>query len=228
MNPPNTILSSLQLVQDLDEPQLGPAYQFQVFYNKLVVAPASAFNAASSSKRDMHGGPHTLGDWFMRHQVAAGDQPWFCYWNNTLLEGFIYIQDNSTMANATTTSPSWSASAGSSSAILASATSTSAAHKRVIRQADSDDVLALQLYPYVIKLEERRIPGAPQPYCQQYQMLDDGSVGALDNGSSGEPIIVQLSESDPGLAAYSSAGLKQRSTEVAGGCHCQWFSGSGS
>lgn len=94
---------------------------------------------------------------------------------------------------------------------------------------DSNDLWnSLQVFPYIVKLEERRLPNNPQnPYCQQYQVLDSWSANwVADN--NGNPIIVELNEQDPSFGAYESAGMAdttKRKRTVPGGCHCQWMSG---
>lgn len=244
--PPLSMWSPLQLVTDMDDTSAGPAFQFQVFYPKLVVASPSLFEADSDdavSKRDEM---HWSKDFSTRRQrVPTGDQPWFCYWNSTLLEGFIYIQQN-VSANASVTT-SWTASATATPLSSTSASSPLPSSPPTMTMTGSsvptaypsgsstsspllggqgfDPWKALTLYPYVVKLEERRIAGSPQPYCQKKQILDDYQVGDL-------PFTVMLDESDPGWRAYASSGLRVRShfkherTMVSGSCHCQWTSGS--
>jgi len=256
--PPQAMWSPLQLVTDLDDPTAGPAFQFQVFYSKLVIAPPTAFwpytdGDSQNSKRHVplaNGRDAQSPD---ERTISAGEQPWFCYWNSTLLEGFIYIQQNATLNNGSsgmswtasgTTTPPISAPAQCSSTGTASSSippsfpppspmtsmgsaAGSAYPSPVVPPACSpqwsngvDPWTALTLYPYVVKLEERRIPGSPQPYCQKKQILDDQQAGYL-------PYTVQLDESDPGWRAYASSGLRVKKRNlVNGACHCQWTSGS--
>lgn len=83
----------LNLVTDSQEPSRGPAWFFELPYNKLVILPEYALTATSNSKRDVEErGAHSPGDFMQRKNVAEpGDKPWFCYWNGTLLEAFIYV-----------------------------------------------------------------------------------------------------------------------------------------
>lgn len=81
----------MNLVTDNDEVARGPAWFFQIPYNKFVVVQQDSLEGAGSlhSKRD-YSRP-SPGD-FSRKQVAQpGDNPWFCYWNGTMLEAFIYV-----------------------------------------------------------------------------------------------------------------------------------------
>ncbi|KAF2767600.1 hypothetical protein EJ03DRAFT_383929 [Teratosphaeria nubilosa] len=278
-----TTFAPFEAVQDNDDPASGPAYYFSQFYDKLVVVPEDALTATTSkSKRDI-----TLDmEMFKQRTIArAGDKPWFCVWNNTFLEGFVYVErpvvstysptNTSTPsimsatppATPTDTPTSTSATVGSSSyptdflttatVTLPSSTATFTgpasavaawqSHEAVVesfangnqkaetnahskRQVGANGIYdSLTLYPYVVKLEERRLPGnTVSPYCQQYQILNDGGYNWVPD-SNGNPIIVSLQESDPSYGAYESAGIagskaKLRRDSV-GGCHCQWISG---
>ncbi|KAM7218095.1 hypothetical protein V8F06_006501 [Rhypophila decipiens] len=51
-------------------------------------------------------------------------------------------------------------------------------------------------YPRVLKLEERRIDGAPMPDCTQWEIQEDGSAKpALD--ANGKMIVIQIVENEP-------------------------------
>lgn len=277
---PITTFSQFIAVTDNDDPGQGPAFYFQSFYNKVVVLPESAFPSASSSsasvsasasaslsskaKRDY---PHLdlPPGWHTRHQkVHSGEKPWFCYWNSTFLEGFIYANNNSgtvtasssaSAAAATTSITSSSSSSSGQSGYTSSTsaqvsgpsttstsmvTSTSSTYPSSTQTSnskrDSTGVSWAQLsqFGYLVKIEERRIPGSPAPYCQQYQILDDGTPGVLFD-TNGNPINITLSEQDPGYSAYqgsasptssSSSSKLRRSDPVNGACHCQWWSGA--
>merc|ERR1712054_508629 len=98
--------SSLQInfapfitVQDSDSPNAGPAFYFQQFYDKLVVLPEDTWDASalptssSSSKKAKRQFPQIDPGWLHQRQVAQpGDKPWFCVWNKTFIEGFVYVQ----------------------------------------------------------------------------------------------------------------------------------------
>jgi len=217
-------------VTDLDDPSAGPAYQFQAFYSKLVVANPAAFQPSQvdgNSKREAEIDPY----WFTRHEsdnIPAGTQPWFCYWNQTLLEGFIYIKQNSSSANASTTmsgstfhtsytgalTTSWSSLTSAPTQMPSGAWSSSSLEGA--GQPDPDDADPYPNYQYIIHIEERRIPGSTPPYCQKMQILDDGQAGLL-------PPYFVLGENDPGYLSYVNSGLRRRKrTEVDGSCHCQW------
>ena len=256
-----TVAAPLQLVVDMDDPGRGPAYQFQAMYNKVVVAPPSAFSptaiSSGSSKRDWS--HHPSGPWSPRQSISAGEQPWVCFWNSTLVQFFIYSEDNSTSFNASSASSTYSGesitapmSSGASatpppplpdcattgpvaysatdSAMPPASTAPSACptNSQYQPSAPLPPMSGMPFYPYVVKLEERRVPGSPPPYCVKMQIMGNGSPVPIINPDTGEPYTVQLYEKDPGYAAYASARLKSRRKRktVPGSCHCQWLSGA--
>ncbi|KAI0602136.1 hypothetical protein F4775DRAFT_302211 [Biscogniauxia sp. FL1348] len=105
MQPPDLTNLQLKLVNDTFEPSRGPAWAFEVPYNKTVIIPqeflspstSSATSSSSStsekSRRMLFGGD------FKRKGIAqAGDKPWICYWDSTILETFIYAGQNSSFS----------------------------------------------------------------------------------------------------------------------------------
>ncbi|KAK5125648.1 hypothetical protein LTR85_011922 [Meristemomyces frigidus] len=279
-------------VQDNDDKSSGPAFYFQQFYDKVVVLPESALSASSSNSNKRQNFQLDQG-WLEQKQAAQpSEKPWFCVWNNTFLEAFIYVEEavattyslTSASAQATgTANGSSSTSSSSAAAATTTATSTSASYgqyggnimttitmpsttatyggpaseysawssyiAQAEQSAESDNdndndsghnkrqftaedlYTTLQMYPYVVKIEERRLAGnTVQPYCQQYQILDNGGYNWVA-GANGEPIVIQLEEQDPAYSAYKSAGVAGGSRKlkekrlVPGGCHCQWLSG---
>lgn len=284
----NTQLSQFLAVMDNDAPGNGPAFYFQQYYNKLVVVPENALKISSGKLKPRQGYYNLAQGWLQQKSVAAaGDQPWFCFWNNTFLEGFVYVQQPlaqtslNTTLSASAAEATNSTSPSSATAVSASPTPTesqpaphgppaqplvttfsnpattatysgppaqypswsasmdhSSNHNKrqspTAPDADTDFWDTLSLYPYIVKLEERRLTGnTVQPYCQQMQILDDGSAG-LAPTANGAPNVIQLAEQDPAYAAYQSAGLAGNGRRdegfmarrmVQGGCHCQWMSG---
>ncbi|PNS13813.1 hypothetical protein CAC42_3306 [Sphaceloma murrayae] len=334
---PHTIWSALQPVKDMDAPNRGPAYQFQTVYTKIVIAREDAFqparvnqpNMASSSSSPSptataNQGSSRKSKRYWASLAQSGDQPWICYWNNTRIEGFIYVHENSTswygdeksgqnkkrwpteVPTWATSTPAWPAASLSSlfkdsgssvdtawytSAFATSTPSatptTSPATSQTLAGASNspsstvaasactwssgtaypanptytpatcppalgdDPWSKLDLFPFVVKIEERRVPGdTMRPYCQKMQVLDNGQLGYLMDDTN-RPYIVELSESSPGIDAYTNVygassrkmrrgerkvftreeeeaaaqeGVEKRAV-VNGACHCQWISG---
>jgi len=291
-----TTFSPFMTVTDNEAPNMGPAFYFQQFYDKLVVLPESAFNAADAGNKEKRQMQLDQG-WLQQKQTAQpGDKPWFCVWNNTFIEGFIFVDEPIPTSYGLTTStpqpttsssssppPSGSSPAPTSSAPASSpydiitttatwpsetATWTGPApaysawasakaenqgkYKSYTDNNNGNDdgsqnrrldkekrqfgawtqrelYETMQIYPYLVKIEERRLPdNTITPYCQQYQILDNGGYNWVAD-ADGQAIVISLDEDDPPYSAYESAGIagasKKERREVAGGCHCQWVSG---
>ncbi len=227
---------------DLEDHDRGPAWFFQQSYDKVVIVRQEDFAAgkvldqAPSNPPGIKGRGDPLedaptGDLYGRSRsgiAQPGEQPWYCFWNQTLLEGFIYVTQN--------------VSAASSSSSISSTTSTSISHKP--RRTGSPPIPA---YPKQVKLVELRTkpnnPGYIAPYCQQMQILNDGTVGLVINTETKGPNIVPLTENLPayqkGRDSRSVSGRRlRRAPETSGtgqtakvmkrdlyahSCHCEWM-----
>lgn len=266
----NTTFSPFLWVQDIDHPDEEPALYFKAQYDKVVVIPEDALDIGSKKiKRHL--------PWFEDQVAGPSAKPWYCFWNDTLLEGFIYTNEriralpSSSVSTTTTTTkpystPAWAATmtAVPSQTITTTLTmpSTTATYsgaasafpkwlhdhypnfnmtaytsdppgKRKRDDDGSDDWYdELTVYPYRVKLEERRLPGSPLPYCIQYQVLNDGVINWIPN-AQGQQIVVQLSERDPPFRPVlypdqppHARRLRRKRDELPGSCHCQWMSGA--
>jgi hypothetical protein len=197
-------------VQDLNEPGRGPALHFQTTYDKLVILEESEFGQGKRKRMvPQYGTPtdytplgaHSPGETPLppprggafRHKASmlqTGDSPWYCYWNQTFIEGFIYVSQNSTSNNGhsdtptATTTMSGSAPTFSLKGLSAAPTAapTSITHhearealsylsthlKRMAAASPSKDYVVPQnsgppkKFPFVFKLTERRTPGSGQ------------------------------------------------------------------
>jgi hypothetical protein len=226
--PPHVTDQTLMWVSDVRDPGKGPALHFQTAYDKLVIFEGNSFPAPFLQQRDENGldkrhdtmpmdqGPH-------HHRFAnqPGETPWYCYWNQTFLEGFVYIQQpvrgaetqvfmSSSMAvmtgliHTTSTMPPMASSpsmpTAASPILINKSTSTPqdqlmpratfgprdpARQQTVMSTVTSSGAKPTQTgppsrFPYIIKLEERRLPNpAFQPYCQRMQVKADGSTVPL-------------------------------------------------
>ena len=119
-----TTWSPFITVTDNDAPGNGPAYYFQQFFDKVVVLPETALPAPTGSNKQKRQGFQLDQGWLQQKSVAQpGDRPWFCVWNNTFLEGFIYVQQpiaSSYVLPTASPTPTANTSASGSSATLTS------------------------------------------------------------------------------------------------------------
>lgn len=162
-----TPTQSLNMAIDTSDPGMGPALFFNTAYNKLVILPEEAFSSSSVSTRSYY--PDTgMGAFANRRAVAqTGDKPWFCWWNSTMMEFFLYVNMSST--------ETWSGSLASTDNHMTASTATALSSNAKRSDIPVD-------YPRRIKIEERRdYSGAQPPYCQQMQVKADGQAVPLAN-----------------------------------------------
>lgn len=109
----------LYWVTDLRDPERGPALHFHATYDKVVILDQDRFQPPQQQSRKKRspgppgfalkavepeggsvytptmtadGGDSSFpSDGPERHNLEAGDMPWFCFWNQTWIEGFIYV-----------------------------------------------------------------------------------------------------------------------------------------
>ena len=223
----------LNLALDKYDTSRGPAWYFQsLLYNKVVVVREDELTAPkpnSNSKRDAARSGRGIPGLQQKDVPQPGERPWFCYWNNTLLEAFIYVNDTSnaacvqspttsSMASTTTSGPSSQATSGLPGAL--------------------PTPVFLPCYPKVVKLEERRISqedDTPRPYCVQHYINGEGVALPFSDGT-GNPVTIHLNETEPpippplarrspaldGLEGY---GLNVEERSSTASCGCAWLYG---
>lgn len=149
MQPPKVNDVTMLLVTDINEPTRGPAWAFEVAYNKTVIIPEGLFpgsSSSSSSKRGSApppppqggGGGFPGGGDFKRKGLAqSGDKPWICSWDGTILEVFVYPnQNNSQPSLVYPDSSATSTGGGTTTATVTSDVSSSTATSS---STDDDD-----------------------------------------------------------------------------------------
>jgi len=243
----------LKLVFDKSDFNKGPAYYFTHDYNKTIVVRESDMPKVSSKSKRSLGGlskrwlahdtrfRDTLlherdeeSKWSEDETASPTDRPWYCFWNGTTLEGYIYVQTaadtSSNAATAASAVPSPSQSSGSASYVK----------RRTVPSTSA--------YPKLVKVEERRSKrGSVLPYCQQMQILDDFRVNPVRDLTTQKLVQIMLTENEswsqkqnmqagppypghasepPGTAdSESSYKTRLRNRQAAGAasdCMCEW------
>ena len=223
------------IARDTYDPKMGPAWIFQNFYDKLVIVEEHKLAPpAPNSKREAHLlEKGTLSDFTRKGVAMPGDYPWFCYWNNTFLEVFLYVNDTSAAGASMTTS-------------TAAATTTANSYgwsPAPVGGQGSWNVLPsppnfLPYYPKVVKIQERRIPSEDliiPPYCVKKHINGNGDVEPFLD-ALGNTVTIQLNETEPpivepltkrGAVLYESEtysqDLSERSASAPGTCACAWI-----
>ncbi|EFX05393.1 hypothetical protein CMQ_3462 [Grosmannia clavigera kw1407] len=248
--------TALQLVNDTTDLTRGPAWFTMLPYNKTVIVRESMLTAATpvvtgnvqgatvSKKQKMRreqlehlvgralGPPPAHG-----HDVAqAGDKPWVCTWPDTLLEVFIYPNQNTSWNNVESASApqsSWPTSTvspsrtGMTSFSSSVATQTGVAATATMTPMASDWPIP---FPRVVKLEERRMAGTPEATCVQYQLKPAGTgVTAVPNlDGNGKQIQVTIAEEETEneysrRSVPEGALLERRDSAELSDCGCLWI-----
>ena len=88
--PPKLDNQLFALVVDLDNETLGPAYHFQTSYNKLVILPGDA-SIGSTPMHNNNKRAVDVASEFRKASIPEADNPWFCWFNETMVEGFVYV-----------------------------------------------------------------------------------------------------------------------------------------
>ncbi|CAF9934668.1 hypothetical protein IMSHALPRED_009796 [Imshaugia aleurites] len=243
--------ANLMLMDDKDDFNKGPGYVFQQQYDKIVIIHEGDLSGEiPSSKRSLLKrwfydkglenrrsliGRQADDEWTSDSIAQPTDRPWFCHWNHTILEGFIFItQAASASASASGASPSAAATSSGSSSFPGS---------RFKRQNPP----GLLSYPKSVKIEERRPLNPVQPYCEQMQILNTWQPVPVFIPDTGQVNTVHLSEIEsqsiiqnqamPGMnggaslppPAASPSGFPQKRANMAtappSSCQCEWMTG---
>lgn len=205
----------LRLVVDSENPERGPAWFFQTNYNKLVILPEGALQPPGISKRHTvqhrrgsgrgRGYPSTDEFSVRKGLTQPGEKPWFCFWNGTLLEAFIYVNQTSRAglkAFPPTSGSSARTSDGYGSPSSSPTGTTTTVASGVPTQSRSQSIypdMGPPLYPKLVKIEERRVPMGDMhadPYCVQHTANADGTYQPFLD-ATGKPTTIFIDEVEP-------------------------------
>jgi hypothetical protein len=230
----------LTLVNDSEYPDRGPAWFFQMTYNKMVVLRKESLSVTPNSKRG-----YKTSQFMGRMGVAqVGEQPWFCYWNGTLLETFIYVNETSSSAAASTSSAAGATYTSGTNTYSSDVPTNTASGSQQSGNPSSGgssrgsggssggppNPQLLAPYPKIYKVVERRIPRGPQTvpaYCVAHTIQGDGSASPVLN-STGQPVTIYLNETEPTTVSpladrsLTTTSLQERGDDT--DCGCVWLS----
>lgn len=256
--------------KDKEDDELGVALFFSVLFDKLsickcvgrlsttsltlVPVPADALSPPDEKKRSVPA--QHLAErqtWDDSNWLKVGDQPWYCFWNSTISEFWIFLNQDidDSGASATTSSdtstittpsnPYFTKSYSTSSATVSLTESStvmdpskstpspsiptkSYANGKVKRQATQ--IGSSGFFPKLVKMVEKRKPHSNvQPYCQQMQVLNNWQILPIETVPT---ICIDESEYNPAAATSTGYGKTKRSPEeiqqMGSNCICEWFS----
>jgi hypothetical protein len=204
--------------------------------------PAEALDDYTVSKRSLSASDIAARSVPNGQVGKLGEQPWFCWFNQTVLEFFIYPEHRTTSPTTSTALSSPSSTSmpnngagtvsyptGLSRPSYTSAYSSSPswpAHqeKRHYEYGDHDahsrESTSSTNYPLWIKMEEKRKPeNNIQPYCQQMRILDSGLIVPQEGVS-----IINVTETEPSSSSTQKRSSMDGSTAALGSnCVCEWL-----
>lgn len=160
---------SLTMAIDTSQSSMGPALFFFSLFDKLVIVPEQEFSSSSSiSKRYWPEDFGTPSRFLGRKETAEpGDKPWFCWWNHTMMEFFMYVNESTIDTG------------GSTASVDSDMAAATASNQAQVKRGD-----LWHEYPRKIKIEERRdYSPAVDPYCQQMQVMQDGRLREIPSSS---------------------------------------------
>lgn len=267
---PTLVNQPLVLVQDLYNTSLGAAYHFQTYYDKLVVLPEDKLQSSAKNKRTAHGsGPPPLpqdgpdavptsstswGSRGTRQRVTTGEQPWFCWFNNTFVEGFVYVDQaalpSSQNSSAVSTSSPMSSGTISLTSLTAMSTTTSSLVEAVTSTAASMTTsFYISASPSIsTSLATTTFSSGPASSTVSAMTADFPRLIKIEeqrvSGSSAQPTCTKMSKGQNGcFTVVSAAGSpiqmplaendpsvsyidtrRRRAVTTPRGCYCQWSS----
>lgn len=192
----------MELVNDTYDLSRGPAWFRMLPYNKTVLVPEDLLSSedSSSSKVRRNGGGFmpSPGDLQRKGTAQSGDKAWMCYWPGTIVEVFIYAEQNSSYAYQT--------AASTGSIITATSTTTATATDSGATSTSTQaapNYMPLASYPRAVKVKERRIEQNNSPYCVQVIVNSDNTTSAVVD-SDGNTVTVYIEEEEPGASGTQS------------------------
>ena len=212
--------------------------KFRVSILTACAVPAEALNNYTPSKRSLSVNDIAARDYPQGQMGQVGDRPWFCWFNQTILEFFIYLDQNITSSSTPTTafspyptsmynygvgsSPTVSSYPGNYPSSQPSWATQNGRrdHNSEHNQGYSPDPQYTTNYPFWIKMEEKRKPKNDiQPYCQQMRILDNGLIVPQEDVQ-----IINISEIEPGSSNNQKRdGMYGSTTVLDSNCVCEWL-----
>ncbi|KEF60369.1 uncharacterized protein A1O9_01929 [Exophiala aquamarina CBS 119918] len=246
---------TMEPYMDREDDDLGVALFFSVLFDKLSILPAEALSPPSERKRSIPASHLTQRtDWEDPNWLSIGDQPWYCYWNSTVSEFWIFLDQDMNLwdswAATSTITSGYPTSTGQTSSIYPTnapgAPTTNIESKGSPPQSSptpyndpywngaknkrqTTQIGAPGIFPKLVKMVEKRKPHSNiQPYCQQMQVLNNWQIMPIPTVPT---ICVTEDEYSP--PAATDAGNKHMSrrkrspdtvSQLASNCICEWFS----
>ncbi|OAL36314.1 hypothetical protein AYO20_04472 [Fonsecaea nubica] len=245
----------MQPFRDKEDDQLGIALFFSVLFDKLIIVPSNQISPESDPmKRSIPArelSERGMGNWGFEY-LAVGDKPWYCFWNSTVSEFWVFLDQNmndaydmysstSTITSGSSTPTSTGTSMTHTAPGYGSGPTTanpSATTPYPSEPTDDDYWPGTKLkrqatvgspdFPKLVKMVEKRKPdNNVQPYCQQMQVLNNWQIMPIPNVPT-----VCIEESDYGTPTSGADSRRRMMSkrsyntvdQLGSNCICEWFS----
>ena len=181
-----------------------------------------------------------------------GDRPWICTWPSTVLEVFIYPEQQS---SSTHTAPyqerkrqqkrarehaltDYNLSQGPTAQTTQAAASTTNTAAVSTASSPSDWLpfdgvpVRPELFGHVVKFKERRVPdlGSALASCRQVEIFNNGQADMPILDDTGRPVVMDIDETDEvedddeeNESDYRKRGASLPSTPELTDCGCMWW-----
>lgn len=253
---------TMQPYRDKEDDALGVALFFSVLFDKLIIIPDGHMappehmykRSVAASELIGRNTQNWDGDNDDDDYLNVGDKPWYCFWNSTISEFWVFLDQNMDDANQTDNGTNTITSAASSATTSHSSsmsptsgqkygTDATAANPSMTTPSTSEPTNEAYWtgpskvkrqasggapnFPKLAKMVEKRKPNDNvQPYCQQMQVLNNWQIMPIP----GVPTIC-IDESDYSSAAPTGGhrmAMNKRNgdtmQQMASNCICEWFS----
>ncbi|OAP59362.1 hypothetical protein AYL99_06660 [Fonsecaea erecta] len=245
---------AMQPYKDKEDDQLGVALFFSVLFDKLIIVPADQLSPDSGPMKRSVSFPELAGrgmPYWGANYLSIGDKPWYCFWNSSVSEFWVFLDQNMNDAYETYSSSSTITSASSQPTNAGPYSMTHApaygtgpttsnpstttpypsdptdadywAGTKVKRQA----TIGSPDFPKLVKMVEKRKPDDNvQPYCQQMQVLNNWQIMPIPDVPT---ICVDESDygtptSGPDKRRVMRRGNPNTVEQLGSNCICEWFS----
>ena len=217
----------------------------------LLIVPGSSLDPPSSRKRSPSAANIQARSSYHSQPAQVYDKAWFCWFNHTLLDFFVYVDQDGSSNTASTgfaqaTSTPTSASSTSSAPWVSNGitgppishppnpASTWAPKSAGIKRSahNGRSTTGYQNYPLLVKIEEKRVPTKENvaPYCELMQINQDMSITPVSGVNQ-----INIRENEPPLPSGYSMKRDERIAEkrqsdqgdadgYESNCCCGWMS----
>ncbi|KAF2113950.1 hypothetical protein BDV96DRAFT_105550 [Lophiotrema nucula] len=170
---------------DPENPANGMAYHFLTTYNRTVVLKEGEIgDVLTQTTPEMN-----------KTYVKDGERLWLCAFEQTEVEGYIYVSQSAQRANQT------------------------------VPSNQDPNFIGMNFLPYFLKLREMRTRESPQPYCTKMQMQNGTMVPAMNGGSVQVLQLHETHVEPQHVRRDMMGWARQqrRQTTTPWCCRCQWL-----